>query len=108
MKNTDKSGIAIIGDEDLISGLEIFGFDIFSVNEKDELKDIFKKILEKDYLICFIQERYFPKIRDLFLEIKERPFPMLLPFPDHRGIEGEALGILREMSIKAIGQDILR
>jgi len=111
IKNTDyaeKSNIATIGDEDLVEGLNIFGFAIFLVKQEDRLKDMFREILEKGYLALLIQEKYFLKIKDLYLKIKDRPYPLVLPFSDHRGPQGEAKEILREASLKAVGQDIIR
>jgi len=98
--------IAVIGDEDLILGLKIFGFDTFFV--KKDIREIFKEILEKNYSICLIQEVYFPKLRDLISEIREKPFPLILPIPDHREIRGIGEELLREITLKAIGADILK
>ena len=102
------NAVALMGDEYLISGLNIFGFDTFSVNGQDKIKDIFSQILKQNYFICFIQEAYFPKIKELLLEIEERPYPMVLTFSGHWQPEGIARNMLKEMSIKAVGQDILR
>jgi len=110
MKNidyTDKRSIAVIGDKDLISGLKIFGFDTFFVKE-ETIKEIFKEMLEKNYSICLIQETYFSKLKNLVSEIKQRLFPLILPIPDHNQVRGEAKKILKELSIRAIGADILK
>lgn len=98
--------IAVIGDGDLISGLKIFGFDTFAVKEKDSERKIFKEILERQYSLCFIQEVYFLKLKDLVLDVKEKTFPLILSIPDHREVKGLAKRILKEITLKAIGQDI--
>ena len=102
----DKREIAVIGDEDLISGLGIFGFDIFLA--KGNIAKIFSLILEKNYKICFVQEIYFSQIKDLSLPTRERLFPLILPISDHREIKGTGKRILRELSIRAVGVDIWR
>ncbi len=103
---TSKS-ISVIGDEDLILGLEIFGFDTLFVESKEKITQLFKEVLEKKYLVCFIQEKYFPQIKNLFLEIED-PFPLVLAIPDHIQIKGLAKDLLRKITLKAIGADILR
>ena len=100
----DKREIVVIGDEDLISGLRIFGFDIFLA--KGNIAEIFSLILEKDYKICLVQETYFSQIKDLSLPMRERSFPLILPISDHREIKGTGKRILRELGIRAVGVDI--
>jgi len=99
--------IAIIGDEDLISGFLIFGFDTFFVRE-DRIKELFKEVLAKDYLVYFVQERYYLKIKDILLEIEDKPFPIVYPIPDHTQIKDLAKEELRQITLRAIGADILK
>lgn len=101
------SKIAVIGDEDLIEGLKIFGFDTFFVKEENKITNLFKEILEKGYFFCLIQEIYFLRLKDLIKEINEKPFPLVLPLPDHREIKGVGKELLQQISLKAVGAEIL-
>lgn len=100
------NNIAVIGDQDFISGFKTLGCTLYFVDEKTDLRDVFSKVMEANFLCIFILESYALKIMDLTEEYSQKSHPLIIPIPDFRKDLSLSDNLLSRLTIKAVGKDI--
>jgi vacuolar-type H+-ATPase subunit F/Vma7 len=100
------NNIAVIGDEDFISGFKTLGCALYLVDEKIDVRVVFSKVIEANFLSIFILESYALKITDLIEEYGQKSHPLIIPMPDFRKDLSLSDNLLSRLTIKAVGKDI--
>ena len=99
--------IAVIGDREFILPFKALGLDIFPTEKREEAKNIVLGLELERYGIIFITEDLAPGLEEILAEIREKPFPTILPIPSSLGSTGIALGEMGNFLKKALGWDFL-
>ncbi len=102
-----KGKIAAVGERDIIEPLKMVGVDIYPVN-KENVKEILVKVLNKKYSVVLIGEDSIEGIESLFLKLSSRPETSIVPIPGKGRSKGLAYNRLRETIKRAVGTDILK
>lgn len=103
--------IAVIGERQIVSVFEAFGFLVIPLARHDKAKvkeEIIKLSQQEDLKIIFVQEDFFSDLDTTsFVSFAQKPYPIIMSLPTHR--EGADLTekILRESSIKAAGTEYI-
>ncbi len=98
--------IAIIGDRDLVEGFAAAGFQVFSPEDKTEAITLsLDEVVQGNFSLCFILERYALKISEKIRELEERIYPAIVVVPDYRRDFGQSAESLKEIVIRAIGSE---
>lgn len=105
--NYNMAKVAIIGDKDIIWGLEGLGFSTFGVTTQEEAVSALKDTANSGYSLIFILERWAGGMMGLIEELKKKPFPIIVLIPDHRGILSLSKERLKVAVRKAVGSDTL-
>ncbi|MCM8770666.1 MAG: V-type ATP synthase subunit F [Candidatus Omnitrophica bacterium] len=74
------SPLAILGDEDIVSGFQALGFKPYSADEKEKYKKILDEIVSKKTAICLIEEEIFLFLKDKIDDYKKQALPVFIPF----------------------------
>jgi vacuolar-type H+-ATPase subunit F/Vma7 len=95
--------VCFITDSELETGFRLGGGEVFSVKDKSELLDIFRKVLSDEKVgLIGIQEDFFPEIKRSFAKELKDGWPLVIPFPSASLKEGKKDHIA-EMIKEAIG-----
>jgi vacuolar-type H+-ATPase subunit F/Vma7 len=112
---TRRLGVAVIGDEDLVSGMRLAGVRrCHVVNDEhqgaSDIREALQALLaEPDIAIIVIPEEYEPVVEEELAKLREsrRLVPVVLPVPSRRGTRfGDARTYYRQYIRKFIGFDI--
>lgn len=105
VKQTTAAKIAVIGEKDAISIFRAVGAEIFPHTDANEIKEIIKTLIEKDYTIILITEKEANSIHEFLSTLRMTTYPIILPIPN--GIENLEYGLKRvqENLHKAIGSN---
>jgi len=98
--------IAAVGKKDAILPYKAIGVDIFPVENREEFKDIIKKLVAEKYAIILVTEDLAEENNDIIIEYNEYMIPSIIPVPGTRGAIGYGSKRLREAVKKAVGADI--
>jgi len=102
-----KGKIAAVGERDIIEPLKMVGIDIYPVS-KDNVKEVFAKVVDKEYSIVLIGEDSIEGMESLFLKLSLKPTTSIVPIPGKGKSKGFAYNRLRETIKRAVGTDILK
>jgi len=100
--------IAVIGDSDFILGFKALGCAPYAVEEGADLRKLFGDVVKDNPLCIFILEDYALKIMDLIEQYSQASRPMIILLPDFRQELSVTEDLLSRMTIRAIGQDIIK
>lgn len=102
-----KTGIAVVGAEDLVYGFRALGFDVFSPADTEEARQILKDIGRGGYALCLLHQSLFEPLQAERAALAGRFLPVVVGFSDFRSAAGTLDAMLREMAVKATGSDSL-
>lgn len=102
-----KTGIAVVGAEDLVYGFRALGFDVFSPGDEDEAREVLKTIGRGDYALCLLHQSLFEPLKEERAALAGRFLPAVVGFSDFRSAVAMLDAMLREMAVKATGSDSL-
>lgn len=98
--------IAIIGREDIIIGLKLFGIDIFPAEIPEKAKSVLEELVNKEYNLIFITEDIAGPLAERIKEILEETniSVLIMPAP---GVKTEIVSNMIRSSIrKALGAEL--
>jgi len=106
--------IAVIGDEDLVSGMRLAGVSRYTLisderSAGDTVRASVNTLLTEDVGVIAIQEDFMPFIQDIVLQMREekRLFPVIIEVPSKRGSKvDEVIANYRAFVRKFVGFDI--
>ncbi|MGB9893979.1 MAG: V-type ATP synthase subunit F [Candidatus Saccharicenans sp.] len=104
---SEKSRIAVIGDQDLCAPLRAFGLRVFSPANQEEAKSMLAQVVDEKYALCLIQETWLDSLKLEVAELSQKFTPVCLGFSDYRAISESVEKLMREMSIRATGSEAL-
>lgn len=95
--------LAIIGEEDAVSGFRAFGFKTYSLKTKDEFKSIIDEIARSKIAVCLVEDDIYNLAKEEIDLYKNLPLPVFLPF-SRKLLEKDLLNeIVKDIRIKATG-----
>ncbi|MDP8259774.1 MAG: V-type ATP synthase subunit F [Candidatus Gygaella obscura] len=101
--NLTQENFAVLGREDRVVGFKAIGFTVYIVEENDDISDNVKKIVASETKICLVEEVFFIKNKEAFLDYKEKEFPIFIPFSNKES--KDSIGeIIKNIRLKAIGK----
>ncbi len=114
---TKRLTVAVIGDEDLVSGLRLAGIRRYHLvkdqrQPEREVRDALSQLLDPTadpaVAIIVILEEYAPYVEDTVARLREarRMVPVILPVPSRAGSHGDARAYYRSYIRSFIGFDI--
>lgn len=104
-KNQTKA--AAIGDPDILIIFRSAGVEVFpALNEAEAIRAI-GEIEEKGYGLCFVQENFYPLTRGKKEKKERKVETVFVPLKDFRQEVDFIQDIMREMTVKATGSDML-
>ncbi|PKK81733.1 MAG: V-type ATP synthase subunit F [Thermoplasmata archaeon HGW-Thermoplasmata-2] len=99
--------IAVIGDDESVSGFSAIGIHTYPVKDSDEALGVLQTIRKKNYGIIFITESYARGLEVLLTEIGTEALPIIISIPGKEGSTGVGVRWLRKVAERAVGFDIL-
>lgn len=102
--------IAIIGDQDTVTGFMLGGIkDGYPVKNAEEADKTLEELVRKDYSIIIITEKIGDKLRDKIDSLtSERALPMIIEIPDKAGSIERETDPLRELIKRVIGVEMVK
>lgn len=104
MPETNLSGnpLAIIGQEDMVSGFKALGFKVYCRQGQKDLSTIFAEIVQQNCAVCLIEDTIYRESEDQINTYKSLPLPIFIPFS--KDIEASLLeNIIKDIRIRATG-----
>lgn len=110
-----KTGIVIVGDEDLVNGMRLGGISRYTIVEQgpDTAREVRQTlnhlIADEDVSVIVIQEDYAEHVSDLIERVRlgERMTPIIVEVPSKHGTKyGDVRGYYRNYARGFIGFDI--
>jgi vacuolar-type H+-ATPase subunit F/Vma7 len=94
--------LAIVGEEDIVSGFRGLGFKVYVVNEQQALKSILPEIIENKIGICLVQDEIYSAGENEINSYKNLALPVFIPFS--KTIQTDLLdGIIKKIRLRATG-----
>ena len=72
--------LAIIGDEDIVSGFKSLGFLTYGVREPQDSKSALEAVIRQQCAVCLIEERFFRNLEEEIDNYRSQPLPVFIPF----------------------------
>ncbi|MEG1923605.1 MAG: V-type ATP synthase subunit F, partial [Clostridia bacterium] len=63
--NEMNTKVGVIGDKDVISAFKSVGFDVFHATTGDEVRELYKELVRKEYAVLYITEELAIKAPDI-------------------------------------------
>ncbi|MCM8791819.1 MAG: hypothetical protein NC826_01510 [Candidatus Omnitrophica bacterium] len=98
------SKIAMIGDSDTLLLFKTFGFEVYLLTEKEDLKEKIDLAIRENNSVIFIQENLLKNKEYLLQSYKDTVYPILMPFPFYKKDLGLINKIVAMASLKTIGK----
>ena len=99
--------IGIIGDKTETEGFVSIGIEAFPVAEDEkEIKKVIEKMIEENFAIIYITERYSVLVEKYILKYKTMQVPAIITIPGNRENMNLGMNKVRECAKKAIGIDV--
>lgn len=97
--------IAAIGDKESVSIFSSVGIDTFYFTNSKEAGERLRTLVD-EYAIIFITETLAADLKHITDEYSNALKPAIILIPSVKGSTGDALRIIRESVIKAVGTDV--
>jgi len=95
--------LAIVGSEDLVSGLRALGFQVYAVKGKEQAEAALSESVYKGIAVCLVQEDIYTLTRERIGSFKDLPLPVFVPFAKDN--QTELLEeIVRDIRLRATGK----
>lgn len=101
------SRMAAVGDKTSVLAFGALGVDTYAVSEDADAKEAWEEIIEKDYGVVFITERFHRQLEKEVAKFAEQLTPAVLIIPGPSGSTGLGLQRLKRIVEMAVGADIL-
>ncbi len=98
---------AAIGDPDILIIFRSAGIEVFPALNEAEAAQAIGEIEEKGYGLCFIQENFYPLTRQKKEKRERKIETVFVPLRDFRQEIDFIQDVLRELTVKATGSDML-
>ncbi len=102
-KIIENHNFAIIGREEAVISFKAIGFDTYPIINDKSVRDAIKEIVSKAIKICLVEESFFVDNKDLFIDFKEKTFPIFVPFSVKES-KGSMEELVKEIRLKATGK----
>jgi V/A-type H+-transporting ATPase subunit F len=105
-----KSNIAVMADEDTVTGFMLGGLkEGFPVKNKEEAEKILEDLVKKDYSVIITTEKIGDTIRDPIDKLtSEHSLPMIIEIPDKTGSIKRDSDPMRELIKRVIGVEMVK
>ena len=105
-----KSNIAVMADEDTVTGFMLGGLkDGFPIKNMEEAEKILEYLIKKEYSVIITTEKIGRKIRDPINKLtSERTLPMIIEIPDKTGSIKRESDPMRELIKRVIGVEMVK
>ena len=97
--------IAAIGDKESISIFSAVGIDTYSFTDSVKAGELITRVADK-YGIIFITEALGKELKHITDKYRDSIAPSIILIPSVKGSTGDAVSLIRESVIKAVGTDI--
>lgn len=99
---SQESPLAIVGDEDVVTGFSALGFKVYAIKEQPEFKPVLEKVVRQKSAVCLVQENFYLAAQDEINNYKNLPFPVFIPFS--KTLKVDLLeNIVKDIRLKATG-----
>lgn len=95
-----------MGDYESIYGFGALGLDIYSCEETEEAKKIFKKLCAGAYAVVYITESCAKGLEEEIKKANEKLLPAVVLIPGAKDNTGEGMNNISRMVVRAVGADI--
>lgn len=104
------SKIAIIGDQDTVTGFMLGGIkEGYPVKNMEDAGKTLEELVRKDYSIVITTEKIGDEFRELINNLtSERALPMIIEIPDKTGSIERETDPLRELIKRVIGVEMVK
>jgi V/A-type H+-transporting ATPase subunit F len=104
------SKIAIIADEDTVTGFKLGGIkEGYAVENAEEASKTLEDLVAKDYSVIITTEKIGDELRDKIDSLtSERALPMIIEIPDKTGSIERETDPLRELIKRVIGVEMVK
>ncbi|MCL2164322.1 MAG: hypothetical protein FWH55_08005 [Oscillospiraceae bacterium] len=99
--------ICVIGNEALLFPFLQFGFNAFSPETEEDLRECLKDVIEKNYGIIYLEDSYCFMVKDVIDKYKYSLTPIFIPIGGRREGESYSEQQAREMMETAVGMNVL-
>jgi V/A-type H+-transporting ATPase subunit F len=100
-----KTNLALMGDSESIMCFKAAGVDTFGVTAIDAADTLRK--LAKSYKVIFITDTFAQLTEDIIKKFDDETYPIIISLPSKDGNNGSGSRLLKRLSEKALGVDIL-
>ncbi len=100
-----KSNLAILGDRDSILCFRAAGVDTYGAT-KDDAAGVLRK-LARQYKVIFVTDNFAEQTAEIIKKFDDQTYPIVITLPSKAGSNGSGLELLKSLSEKALGVDIL-
>mgnify|MGYP004645607129 CR=1 FL=1 len=100
-----KANLAILGDKESILCFKAAGVDAYGVTEADV--NVTLRRLAKDYKVIFVTDNFAAATEETVKKYDDRTYPIIITLPSKDGSNGSGMALLKRLSEKALGVDIL-
>mgnify|MGYP000894022053 CR=1 FL=1 len=100
-----KTNLALMGDSESILCFKAAGVDTFGVTAIDAVDTL--KRLAKNYKVIFITDTFAELTEDIIKKFDDETYPIIITLPGKDGNNGSGSKLLKKLSEKALGLDIL-
>ncbi len=105
-----KSNIAVMADEDTVTGFMLGGIkEGYPVKDMEEAGKILEELVKKDFLVIITTEKIGEKFKDTINKLtSERTLPMIIEIPDKTGSIERESDPMRELIKRVIGVEMVK
>ena len=100
-----KSNLAILGEKESILCFKAAGVDTFGATN-DDVASILRR-LDKQYKVIFVTDNFAEQTAETIKKFDDQTYPIVITLPSKAGSNGSGLALLKSLSEKALGVDIL-
>ena len=96
--------LCAIGSEEFLIPFRIFGFNAYTAQDDDSLREYLEDTIKKREVgIIYIEDSYCHRVKDILEQYRNMPTPIIMPIGASDGGESYAEQMNREIMQKAIG-----
>ena len=105
-----KSDIAVMADEDTVTGFMLGGIKKgYPIKNIDEAGEILEDLMKKDFSVIITTEKIGEKFREKINKLtSERALPMIIEIPDKTGSIKRESDPMRELIKRVIGVEMVK
>lgn len=94
--------MAIVGDEDVVSGFRALGFKTYAIKEPKETGVVLDEVVQQKCAVCLVQDNIYLEAQNQISKYKNLPLPIFIPFA--RKVKADLLEtLIKDMRLRATG-----